>query len=105
TYTVQRRGLRDGVLPYEPLIERIDSITVPSVELANRTTVPVTEAPLDPTAEWSPKNVPVVAPAPPPPPPATGPVAYPVTASPVRPQADAPKPDTASNLVRKPRVR
>jgi outer membrane protein len=69
TYTVQRRGIRDGEVPYEGLVERLDNVEVLTVERANRTTVPVVEAPLDPTADWKPESAPVVTPTPPPAPP------------------------------------
>ena len=84
SYTVQRRGLREGQLPYEPLLERLDSIGAPSFERPNRTTIPTVEAPLDATAEWRPQSAPLVVPQPPPPP-VTGAPAYPQTTSPVRP--------------------
>jgi len=85
-YTVRRRGLRDGVLPYEPLIERLDRVGAPVLERANRTAVPVVEAPLDPTAEWRPRSAPAVIPQPPPPP-VTPLPASPPTVSDVRPPA------------------
>jgi outer membrane protein len=68
TYTVQRRGLRDGALPYEGVLERLDNRAGLNLERPNRTTTPVVEAPLDITTEWRPQSAPVVVPTPPPPP-------------------------------------
>jgi outer membrane protein len=49
SYTVQRRGLRDGELPYEGFIERLDNRGAFSLERPARTTVPTVEAPVEPT--------------------------------------------------------
>ena len=67
-YTVQRRGLRDGALPYEGLLERLDSRESFQLERPARTTVPTVEAPFQPGGEWRPQSAPVVIPQPPPPP-------------------------------------
>lgn len=68
TYTVQRRGLREGAVPYESLVERLDRVGVPSLERPNRTVPPTVEAPVDDTAEWRPQSEPQVIPRTPPPP-------------------------------------
>lgn len=81
SYTVQRRGLRDGELPYEGLLERLDSRGAIRLERPARTTVPVTEAPVQPGAAWRPQSAPVVAPQAPPPPVTPQPASPPVVAS------------------------
>ena len=68
TYTVQRRGLRDGAVPYEGFLERLDGRESFQLERPARTTVPTVEAPFQPGAEWRPQSAPVVLPQAPPPP-------------------------------------
>jgi hypothetical protein len=80
TYTVQRRGLRDGALPYEGVLERLDNRAGLNLERPNRTTTPVVEAPLDITTEWRPQSAPVVVPTPPPPPATSMPATVPSVA-------------------------
>lgn len=67
TYVVQRRGLRDGQLPYEGLLERLDERGVSPLERPNRIVPPVVEAPFTPGGVWRPRSAPVVVPKAPPP--------------------------------------
>jgi hypothetical protein len=83
TYTVRRRGLRDGALPYEGFLERLDGKTAPTLERPARTYIPVTEAPVTTGAEWRPQSAPVVVPQAPPPP--ITPLAAPIPAAPMTP--------------------
>lgn len=85
TYTVQRRGLRDGALPYEGFLERLDGRQPLTLERPARTTVPTVEAPLSDAAEWRPQSAPVVVPRIPPPP-VTPMPALPITSAPLAAQ-------------------
>lgn len=81
TYTVRRRGLRDGAVLYEGFLERLDQREPLVLERPARTQAPITEAPVSTTAEWRPQSAPVVVPKAPPPP---------VTPLPMTPGATAP---------------
>lgn len=65
-YTVQRRGLRDGAMPYEGFLERLDNRESFGLEVPSRTTIPVVEAPVGEGAEWRPQSAPTVVPREPP---------------------------------------
>ncbi|MBW3559208.1 MAG: TolC family outer membrane protein [Proteobacteria bacterium] len=83
TYTVQRRGLREGALEYEDVLERLDRRESFQLERPARTTVPTVEAPFQPDAEWRPQSAPVVVPQAPPPPVTPQPASPPVVGDPV----------------------